>query len=127
MERCDTGAHVGADAPLTDPIASQAAVSGGHDHLLIIWDTATGSVVQKMKGHHRVVTAVTWLGRGAHSTPVDSSHGRLFASASMDSSIKIWEQRVNKHMSRRRIATGQGSSQYEMIWMKVCEGMLHVT
>ena len=98
----------------------KAAVSGGHDHQVIVWDSISGSAVQKLSAHGRVVTAVTWLERAKRKG--DNSHGRLFASASMDSSIKIWEQRQSKtHASARRITANRATnSYYEMIWMKVC-------
>src|SRR5712692_9569101 len=53
-----------------------AATSEGRD----IWGTATGQLVQQLTGHTGVVESVAW-----------SADGSMLASASRDTTLRIWD------------------------------------
>lgn len=124
IKKFDSG-HTKAITALSFSQDGKLALSGAHDSLLIVWDVATGHVLQRWDAHSRLITAATWLEvpqaasdrRGAKAKQM----GRTLASASMDSSVKVWEQKLTKtYTKRRRIqsAVAGPSTYYELIWVK---------
>ncbi|KAM0247510.1 hypothetical protein ACHAQJ_009816 [Trichoderma viride] len=60
---------------------SQRIASGSRDCTVKIWDTATGTCLQTLKGHHDSVTSIAFM-------LADNQH---IASGSHDCTVKIWD------------------------------------
>jgi WD40 repeat protein len=59
---------------------STGSTSEPADFVIFLWDVARRTVVQKLEGHSRPVTALAF-----------SADGKRFASASRDRSLKVWD------------------------------------
>ena len=88
-------------------------VSGSQDHTLIVWDAHTGNRLTALEGHTAPVTAVCWYGgETAVSDDAAEAGGRSLASASLDSSIRMWEE---------RLPTSAGTSRYLVVLRGGCK------
>lgn len=86
----------------------EVAISGSDDHTLFLWPAQDGSVsspkkpTARLTGHAKVVNHVAF-----------SPDGRLAASASFDSNIKVWDARTGKFIANLRAHVG---SVYRLAW-----------
>ena len=62
-------------------VGNTQVVSGSKDDTLKIWDVVSGKLINTLEGHSSWISDVT---------AVDTSHGRLVASACNDKTVKIW-------------------------------------
>ena len=60
-------------------------VSGSSDNTIVIWDVATGEVLNTLVGHTDYVTSVAW-----------SPNDLLIVSGSWDNTIIIWKAGTGK-------------------------------
>lgn len=111
---------------------SHLFATGGHDSRIAVWDPSTGELVCTVSGHIRSVTAIAWIENdnenGSRSLAVMESAdeigkgdrvpvpantllpraGRAFVSASLDRSLKLWNQ--TKH-------SGSDAVSFHAIWV----------
>jgi mono/diheme cytochrome c family protein len=80
--------HDGSVLCVTFAADSKAALTGGEDQTLRLWDIATGRQIRLFEGHRDGVTAVAL-----------SADGKLAASASRDRSIRLWEVESGRQRS----------------------------
>jgi hypothetical protein len=59
--------------------------SGSRDNTVCLWDTATGKLLNRCRGHERTVLALAF-----------ALDGRHFASASYDGTIRLWQTATGK-------------------------------
>ncbi|KAF9579097.1 hypothetical protein BGW38_004796, partial [Lunasporangiospora selenospora] len=71
----------------------QFVVSGSEDSKIYIWNRENGRLIHTLEGHTQAVTCVAW-----HPTSPT-----VFASASDDHTIRIWDTRANFEAQQNRI------------------------
>ena len=91
------------DAPALSPSVFVPAdgrriISGDQDGLLIVWDAFSGVKLSSLSGHSAAVTAIRWLQvRGGDTDGSNTEvveQRRIVATASEDSSVRVWEERM---------------------------------
>ncbi len=60
--------------------------TGGHDHMIHLWDVASGNVLADLPGHKDAIYALEF-----------SADGKRLASASLDRSIRLWDVASGKN------------------------------
>jgi RNA polymerase sigma factor (sigma-70 family) len=71
--------------------------SAGDDHMIYLWDAATGKLLHQLNGHSREVTAIAF-----------SPDDQTLASGSMDTAICLWNTATGKKL--RQIGKGKQGS-----------------
>ncbi|WP_073630478.1 NB-ARC domain-containing protein [Scytonema sp. HK-05] len=79
--------------------------SGSHDHLVRLWDIATGRCVKTLSGHTNQVSAVAF---GLVSKVREV--GGILASGSADQSINLWDVETGQHLRTLQEHTAKVSS-----------------
>ena len=78
---------VGAECVAWSPDGQRIA-GGARDHVLRVWDAATGTLLQEFGGHTGYVQAVAW-----------SPDGAKLATAGRDKSIRIWDAATGQSLA----------------------------
>jgi WD40 repeat protein/tRNA A-37 threonylcarbamoyl transferase component Bud32/tetratricopeptide (TPR) repeat protein len=81
------GAHAVAWSPGGDRLAS-----GGADHVVRIWDLASGRELLALKGHTATISSVAW-----------APDGRRLASADKIGGLRIWDPNGGRELYARRV------------------------
>jgi hypothetical protein len=77
--------HTDAVLSVAFSLDGRTLASGGHDHIIKLWDFASGQLLRTLTGHTYPVYSVAF-----------SPDGRRLASGSLDKTIKLWDSASGK-------------------------------
>jgi WD40 repeat protein len=66
-------------------LSGSSIASGSLDHSVVLWDTTTGSLLKRLKGHSRGVSSLCFLEKK-----------KLLVSAGIDQSLRVWNLETGK-------------------------------
>ena len=66
-------------------LSGSSIASGSLDHSVVLWDTATGSPLKRLKGHSRGVSSLCFL-----------EEKKLLVSAGIDQTLRVWNLETGK-------------------------------
>ena len=112
MREFGAGGHSEGITTMQLSLDGMRLATGGHDCVCVVWDTNTASNLGLLDLHTLTITSVAWLDSDpsatamtAHQqrhtrrlkTKASSKKTRVLATASMDRSIRLWEEKITTH------------------------------